>query len=83
MILALFGGLSGAELLVIAVLALLLFGNRLPQVMRSLGKGVTEFKKGVRGIEDDIEKAEIPKPQKQLPDTQVKQDVKANEEASA
>jgi sec-independent protein translocase protein TatA len=36
------------------VVLLLLFGNRLPQVMRSLGKGVVEFKKGLQGIEDDI-----------------------------
>jgi len=36
---------------------LLVFGNRLPSVMRSLGKSVTEFKKGVSGIEDDIDQA--------------------------
>ncbi len=71
------GGLSGGEIFVIALLALLLFGNRLPQVMRSLGKGVTEFKKGVKGIESDIEKADIPPPQ-QLPDNQAKQDVKSS-----
>ncbi len=45
------------ELIVIAGIGLLLFGNRLPQVMRSLGKSVVEFKKGVNGIEDDIEAA--------------------------
>jgi Sec-independent protein translocase protein TatA len=28
---------------------LLLFGNRLPSVMRSLGVGITEFKKGIKG----------------------------------
>ena len=39
---------------VIAVVLLLLFGNRLPSVMRSLGQGVVEFKKGLQGIEDDI-----------------------------
>ncbi len=33
----------------------LLFGNRLPSAMRSLGKGITEFKKGVKGIEDEVE----------------------------
>ena len=38
-----------------AFVALLVFGNRLPSVMRSLGKSVTEFKKGVSGIEDDID----------------------------
>jgi sec-independent protein translocase protein TatA len=45
------------ELTIIAFVALLIFGNRLPSVMRSLGKSVTEFKKGVSGIEDDIENA--------------------------
>jgi len=41
------------ELLVIGLVILLLFGNRLPGVMRSLGQGITEFKKGVQGIEED------------------------------
>jgi sec-independent protein translocase protein TatA len=43
------------ELIIVGVVALLLFGKRLPEVARSLGKGITEFKKGVRGIEDDVE----------------------------
>ena len=43
------------ELLIVAFVSLLVFGNRLPSVMRSLGKSVTEFKKGVSGIEDDID----------------------------
>ena len=41
------------QLLVVAVIVLLFFGNRLPSVMRSLGQGVTEFKKGMAGIEED------------------------------
>ncbi len=45
------------ELLILAVIILLLFGNRLPSVMRSLGRGVVEFKKGIQGIEDEVEKA--------------------------
>ena len=49
--------LGTTELLIIAFVSLLIFGNRLPSVMRSLGKSVTEFKKGVAGIEDDIEQA--------------------------
>ena len=40
----------------ILIIALLLFGKRLPEVARSLGKGIVEFKKGVRGIEDDADK---------------------------
>lgn len=46
------------ELIIIGVVMLLLFGNRLPSVMRSLGRGVVEFKKGVQGIEEDINSSE-------------------------
>jgi sec-independent protein translocase protein TatA len=49
--------LGAPELLITAFIALLLFGNRLPSVMRSLGKSVTEFKKGVSGIEDEIDQS--------------------------
>ena len=42
------------EMAVFAAIALLLFGKRLPEVARSLGKGIVEFKKGVRGIEDEV-----------------------------
>jgi sec-independent protein translocase protein TatA len=49
--------LGMSELMVVAFVALLIFGNRLPTVMRSLGKSVTEFKKGVAGVEDDIDTA--------------------------
>ena len=46
-------GLPGpVELLIVAGIVLLLFGNRLPSVMRSMGRGIVEFKKGVQGIED-------------------------------
>ncbi|MEN6458711.1 MAG: twin-arginine translocase TatA/TatE family subunit [Thermoguttaceae bacterium] len=43
--------------LIIGAILLLFFGNRLPSVMRSLGQGVVEFKKGLAGIEDDIKSA--------------------------
>jgi sec-independent protein translocase protein TatA len=49
-------GLTPWHLFVILVIVLLLFGNRLPSVMRSLGEGVVEFKKGMQGIEDDKSK---------------------------
>ncbi|WP_435009851.1 Sec-independent protein translocase subunit TatA/TatB [Tundrisphaera lichenicola] len=52
-----FGLPGGYEFLVVAFVALLIFGNRLPSVMKSLGKSVTEFKKGVAGIEDDLDTA--------------------------
>lgn len=43
------------ELIIVGVVVLLLFGTRLPSVMRSLGRGVVEFKKGIQGIEDDVD----------------------------
>lgn len=53
-----FIGMPGLpELLIIAVIVLLLFGKRLPSVMGSLGKSIVEFKKGVSGIEDEVDKA--------------------------
>jgi sec-independent protein translocase protein TatA len=55
--LAFLGSLGPTEMMIVGFVALLIFGNRLPSVMRSLGKSVTEFKKGVSGIEDDIENA--------------------------
>jgi sec-independent protein translocase protein TatA len=54
---AFLGSLGTYELLIIAFVCLLIFGNRLPSVMRSLGKSVTEFKKGVSGIEEEIDQA--------------------------
>ena len=41
--------------IMLALVAFLLFGNRLPSVMRSLGRSVVEFKKGVAGVEDEID----------------------------
>jgi sec-independent protein translocase protein TatA len=47
-ILGFFGGMGGGELLLIALIALLLFGTRLPKVARSLGQSVNEFKQGMK-----------------------------------
>ena len=48
-----FMGLGTVELMIVAGVILLLFGSRLPKVMRSLGEGIVEFKRGVQGVEDD------------------------------
>src|SRR5471032_2824394 len=45
---------------VLLILGLLLFGKRLPEVGRSIGKGIVEFKKGLQGIEDDVQTAGKP-----------------------
>lgn len=52
------------EWVVLLALGLLIFGRRLPEVGRSLGRGIVEFRKGLKGIEDDIE-AEVNRPASQ------------------
>lgn len=53
--LLLLGNFGAGEIIVIALVILLLFGGRkIPELMKGLGKGVKNFKEGVKGIEDDI-----------------------------
>jgi sec-independent protein translocase protein TatA len=56
-VLAALGLPGGAEWILILAFGLLIFGKRLPEVGRSLGKGIVEFKKGLKGVEDDVEEA--------------------------
>lgn len=49
-----FPGIGIHEMLIFGVIALLLFGKRLPEVARSMGKALTEFKRGVSGIEEEL-----------------------------
>ena len=54
-----FGNLGTPEILIIALIILILFGaKRIPEFMQGLGKGVREFKKAARDIQDEIEKPE-------------------------
>lgn len=48
---------SPLEMVVIGIVALLLFGKRLPEVGRSLGQTFVQFKRGLSGVQDEIEKA--------------------------
>lgn len=57
---------GGWEWLIILIVALLIFGKRLPEVMKSLGRGIVEFKKGVKGVEDDVEEASGKSAQKKI-----------------
>jgi sec-independent protein translocase protein TatA len=61
-------GMPGVtEWVIIGLIGLLLFGKRLPEVGRSLGKGIIEFKKGLKGIDDDVQAATEEKPKATLP----------------
>lgn len=53
-------GLGGQEILLLLVLGVLLFGRKLPELGRSVGKTFVEFKKGVKGLEDEVESAGNP-----------------------
>jgi sec-independent protein translocase protein TatA len=61
-------------MLIVAIIGLLLFGKRLPEVARSLGKGIVEFKKGVRGVEDEVNASVYrPEPSRPAPRTDVEE----------
>ena len=47
--------LGTGEIIIIAIIVLLLFGGKkIPELMKGIGKGVKNFKDGVKGLEDDI-----------------------------
>ncbi|MBO4561714.1 MAG: twin-arginine translocase TatA/TatE family subunit [Bacteroidaceae bacterium] len=49
------GGLKLGEILIIVLVILLLFGaKRIPELMKSMGKGVKSFKQGMKEVEDEI-----------------------------
>ena len=51
-------GMPGpGALLIILMIAVLLYGQRLPEVARNLGKGLAELKKGLRGLEEELHSA--------------------------
>jgi sec-independent protein translocase protein TatA len=54
---------GGQDLLLLLVIGVLLFGRKLPELGRSLGKTVTEVKKGLRGIEDDMSEPSVSRPE--------------------
>ncbi len=53
--LAFLGNLGTGEIIIIAIIVLLLFGGKkITELMKGIGKGVKNFKDGVKGLEDDI-----------------------------
>ncbi len=55
-------GLGPTEMIIVGVVAVLLFGSRLPSVARSMGQSLTEFKKGMQGVEDGVREAMYTEP---------------------
>ncbi|GMV83200.1 MAG: hypothetical protein AMXMBFR7_43840 [Planctomycetota bacterium] len=53
---AFLSNLGGTEIVVIAVIALLLFGKRLPEVARNFGKGMAEFKRGMNEATSEVKR---------------------------
>ncbi len=50
-----FENIGFGELLIILVVVLVLFGSKkIPELAKGLGKGISEFKKGLREVEDEI-----------------------------
>ena len=75
-----FGSLGGAELLIILVLALLLFGpRRLPEIGRTIGKGLTEFRKATSDFKANLEREVDLKDVKNARDTirEAKQEIRS------
>ncbi len=54
--LAFFNSLSPYHILLVLIVALIFYGNRLPEVARSLGRSINEFKRGMRDINDEFDR---------------------------
>jgi sec-independent protein translocase protein TatA len=85
------GAFAPSHIILVLIVGVLLFGKRLPEVGRSLGKGLMEFKKGLHGLEDEFRGAtmsqepapqqfpQMPQvPQRVVPPTQVPNQLTTN-----
>jgi TatA/E family protein of Tat protein translocase len=50
--------LAPGHLIILLVIGLLFFGRRLPEVGRNVGRSIVEFKKGLKGIDEEVNEAE-------------------------
>ena len=56
-------GIGSQELLIIFLIVLLLFGaNRIPEIARGLGKGIRDFKRATREIDDEVRRPDDDRP---------------------
>jgi sec-independent protein translocase protein TatA len=69
------GALSPSHIIIVLIVGVLLFGRRLPEIGRSLGKGLVEFKKGLHGLEDELHGATTTNPAR--PEAAVPQQIQA------
>ena len=54
-----FSNFGAGEIILIVLVILLLFGaKKIPELARGLGKGMSEFKKGLKDVENDIKNAD-------------------------
>ncbi len=59
-------GIGTGELMIIGIIAVILFGGRLPSVARSLGKSIVEFKKGMTDLENEVKSSVYSEPAGQV-----------------
>jgi len=57
-----FLNLGPTEIILILIVAVILFGGRLPDVARTLGKGFFEFKRNLKDLQDDIYRQDLNPP---------------------
>ena len=75
-IIGLFGNIGGWEVILILMLVLLLFGaKRLPEIARSLGRSLKEFKKATKEVKDEFDVKD------EIEDGEYKQEKKENKPA--
>jgi sec-independent protein translocase protein TatA len=55
------GAFAPSHIIIVLIVGVLLFGKRLPEIGRSLGKGLQEFRRGFSGLEDDVQGTNNPR----------------------
>jgi sec-independent protein translocase protein TatA len=59
-------GIGSTEMIVFGIIAVMLFGSRLPSLARSMGKSIVEFKKGMKDIENDMKTSIYSEPENRI-----------------